>query len=445
MPQFGQLPPEMVCPPPGPRGRAFVETLASSECPALTTRRARRAEQSGAAADPIVWTRAQNCNVLDVDGNRYVDLSAGFGAAAVGHSHPRVSAAIAQQSETLLHALGDLHPSDVKVQLLDRISRLSPYDDARVILGLHGADAIEAALKTAMLYTGRPGVLAFSGGYHGLSHGPLALCGYNEAFREPFSPQLNPHVTFAAYPGMHESVDTALAEVQRALSDASTPVGAVVIEPLQGRGGVNLLPDGFLRALCDFCSRQGILLVADEIMTGLGRTGGMFECLQQGAVPDLICLGKALGGGLPTSACIGRHGVMAAWGDPDKEALHTATFLGNPLLASAAVASLDVLDDEGLVERAAAVGQRFMVQLRSALGDHSNVVNVRGRGLLVGVGLSRPMMALTLMQRLLERGYITVPAGGGADVLSLTPPLTIDERLLDGFVKVLSHTLAEFP
>jgi 4-aminobutyrate aminotransferase/(S)-3-amino-2-methylpropionate transaminase len=198
-----------------------------------------------------------------------------------------------------------------------------------------------------------------------------------------------------------------------------------------------------LRELSTLCAEHGALLIVDEIMTGLGRTGALFASVEAGCVPDLLCLGKALGGGLPTSACLGRAEVMAAWGTPDKEALHTATFLGNPLLSAAALAALDVMEAEDLALRAAMTGKRWLAMLRAALADHDMVREVRGAGLLLGVVLHRPGLSLKLVQLLLMRGYITVPAGAQADVLSLTPPLTITAELCDGFVEALVDVMKE--
>jgi 4-aminobutyrate aminotransferase-like enzyme len=175
--ELGSLLPAMRTPVPGARSAALVDALAAVESPSLTARRARRAETSGASWDPIVWASARGANVVDVDGNVLVDLASGFGVASIGHGHPRVVEAIAAQSLELVHGFGDVHPSAVKIALLEKLASIAPFPEARVILGAHGGDAIEAALKTAMLDTGRPGVLAFEGGYHGLSHGPLAICG----------------------------------------------------------------------------------------------------------------------------------------------------------------------------------------------------------------------------------------------------------------------------
>jgi 4-aminobutyrate aminotransferase/(S)-3-amino-2-methylpropionate transaminase len=443
--RFGQILPRVVAPLPGARAAALVDALARTECPALTARRARRAEASGASHDPIVWARARGANVEDVDGNIFVDLTAGFGAAAIGHAHPRVVEAVRAQSERLLHALGDVHPSDVKIALLSRLAGLAPFPEARVILGLSGADAVEAALKTAMLSTRRPGVLAFVGGYHGLSYGALAECGYSDAFREPFARQLGQHVTFAPYPAAGDpgSHPRALAAVAAAWDAATVPIGAVLFEPAQGRGGVVFPPRGFLAGLGELARERGALLIADEIFTGLGRCGAAWLSVSEGVVPDLVVTGKALGGGMPVSACIGRRDVMSAWGAPGGEAIHTSTFLGHPLACAAALAALEVMDNEQLAERAVRVGEPFRDRLRTKLMGHACVRGVRGMGLMLGVELDEGARALRLVRKLLERGYLVLPAGRDARVLSLTPPLSIDEELLEGFAVALDEALTQ--
>jgi 4-aminobutyrate aminotransferase/(S)-3-amino-2-methylpropionate transaminase len=433
-PDTGTAPPAMIAALPATKSGALVESLALSECPALTARRARREEQTGVPHDPIVWTRALGANVWDADGNRYVDLSAGFGAAAVGHNHPQVVAALAAQSGKLVHALGDMHPSDVKIALLQRLAALAPMPEARVMLGLSGSDAITAALKTALLATGKPGVLAFTGSYHGLDYGPLAACGFNDAFRMPFAAQLNPHVVFAPYGD--------LAAVERALKKA--PIGAVLVEPVLGRGGVVVPPNEFLRELPALCSKHGALLVLDAIMAGLGRNG-LWPCgVGEEVEADLVCLGKALGGGLPVSACLGSGEVMRAWSGAVSHTggipLHTGTFFGNPLACAAALAALSVMERESLTARAAVLGARFMQALRTRLG--ARVREVRGAGLLIGIDTGSAERGLTAGRRLLEAGYITVPAGDGS-VISLTPPLTIASALLEGFASACERVLNE--
>ena len=429
-------PPEIVAPLPAPKSAALIDALAQAECPALTARRARRAEVTGVPHDPIVWTRALGSNVWDADGNRYVDLSAGFGAAAVGHNHPEVLDAVRAQSERLVHALGDMHPSDTKIALLEKLRALAPFEDAKVMLGLSGSDAITAALKTALLATGKPGVLAFSGSYHGLDYAPLAACGFSDAFRAPFAAQLNPHVVFAEYG------DASAAE--RAFERAVTPIGAVLVEPVLGRGGVVVPPAAFLRGLAALCKKRGALLILDAIMAGLGRNG-VWSCGIEHDVPvDLVCLGKALGGGLPVSACLGSAEVMRAWGDAAHATsgvpLHTGTFFGNPLGCAAALAAIAVMERERLASRASETGARFVQRLRLRLG--TRVREVRGAGLMIGIDAGAPERGLTAGRKLLEAGYITVPAGDGS-VISLTPPLTLEGGLIDGFVDACDAVLSE--
>lgn len=431
---FGALPPRILTAVPGPRSLEWVEHLARTECPSLTMRRARRAEKSGASTDPIVYAEARGANVRDVDGNLFVDLCAGFSVAAVGHAHPRVTAAVQAQVERLPHALGDVFPSEPKLALLDRLVEQVGFD-ARVILGLNGADAIAAALKTAVLATSRPGVLAFTPGYHGLMYGPLAVSGYNDGFRAPFAPQLNPHVRFAPYPKGE------LAPTLAALDAAwDGSIGAVMVEPALGRGGLHFPPDGFLGALRERCTERGALLVVDEIFTGFGRTGAPWACPPD-VEPDVVCAGKALGGGLPISACIGRAEVMRAWGDPDQVPIHTATFAGHPLGCAAALASLDVIEEEDLAARAAEVGARWRASLEARLGGLDVVREVRGRGLMIGVELEGPERALKAVSDMLARGWILLSAGPTGAVLQLTPPLTVEEVLLDSSVEALAEVL----
>lgn len=406
----------MLALPPAKRSQSFVDILAATECPAFTARRARRAERSGAPQDPIVWKRAQGANVIDADGNRYVDFTAGFGVAAIGHQHPRWVEAVQDQSALLSHALGDLHPSDQKIALLDKLQRLAPWPGARCILGLNGSDAVESALKTAALATGKHSVLAFEGGYHGLAHGPLAACGYREAFRTPFAPQLNPQVVFSPW-----------GEVP----DPFPEVGAVLVEAIQGRGGVRLPPDGFLQALGEAAHKAGAVVIADEIFTGLARTGERWPHQALGLDADVVCIGKALGGGMPMSATLGKEHIMAAWGDSDGEAIHTGTFYGHPLASRAALETLAIIEDEALIERAQHLGDALRGQLEAAGFE------VRGRGAMLGVLFDEPVLGLC--QRLLTEGYVALPAGADAKVLQLVPPLTMDTELLPGFVQTLSR------
>jgi 4-aminobutyrate aminotransferase/(S)-3-amino-2-methylpropionate transaminase len=390
----------------------------------------------------IVYATATGANVTDVDGNRYVDLAAGFGAELIGHGHPAVRRALALQSERLLHALGDVHPSDAKIALCEQLAALHPEPDAQVLVGQSGSDAVSAALKTAVLKTNKTGVIAFAGAYHGLGYGPLSTCGLRPSYREPFAAQLNPRVSFVAYPDALERGGAVIDEVSRVLAAEENDVGAILIEPVLGRGGVVVPPAGFLAELGRLAHEHGALLIADEIWTGLGRSGAWLRSVAEGARPDLICLGKGLGGGLPLSAVVGRRSVMAAWRRAE-EVVETSTFAGAPPACAAALATLDALRREKLVERSARLGAAWREELAAALVGVERV-DVRGLGLMIGIDLgAHSGAAIAAVRSLLERGYIASTGGGAREVVVLTPPLTITERQLAAATGALVEAVRE--
>lgn len=442
----GQDEPFLRARPPGAQSRSWLLRAKQSAAPMgpLPSPSGRRgAIVADVSGSTIVYATAKGSNVVDVDGNRYVDLAGGFGAMLVGHSHPNVLRVLELQSRRLLQALGDVYPSDAKIALCDRLAELFPGGDARVILGQSGSDAVSAALKTAVLFSSKPAVIAFEGAYHGLSYGPLAACGLRKSYREPFSAQLNPHVRFVDYPRDERSAELALERVRFELGRGD--VGAVLVEPILGRGGCVVPPDDFVQELMRLSRAAGALTIADEIWTGLGRTGRMFASADEERCPDLICLGKGMGGGLPISACVGRAEVMAAW-RRDAEVVHTSTFAGAPLACATALATLDLLLRGGLVERAADVGPRFLEKLRYELDAFSDTLEIRGRGLMIGIDLGeRPGGAAALQRALLERGYLVSTGGGRREVVVLTPALDIREELLHGFAPVLSQAMLSLP
>jgi 4-aminobutyrate aminotransferase/(S)-3-amino-2-methylpropionate transaminase len=419
------LPPLLVTEVPGPRSRAWAERLARVESRNVTA----------LAPDvPIFWERAAGSNVWDADGNRFVDLGAGFGVANAGHAHPRVVAALRDQSERLLHAMGDLHPATVKVELLEALVRRFPGGaPARAVLGSSGSDAVECALKTAQLATGRAGVVAFEGAYHGLGYGALDTT-WRALFRQPFAARLPGATVFARFGDA--------ADARRAARESRTPIGAVLVEPIQGRGGERIPPDGFLRELRALCDAEGWLLIADEVYTGFGRTGRWFACEHEGVVPDLLCVGKGLASGMPISACIGTEAVMRAWPDPAGEAMHTQTFLGHPPGCAAALASMAVLEDEKLVARAAELGAIALAELRRRLAGRAHLRDVRGRGLLLAVECDTGETALRACGEALRRGVIVVPSGDRGEVVAITPPLSIERDLLLLALGLLAESLA---
>lgn len=435
----GQEPPCLLTRPPGPESRSRAVRHAHVAAPMGPSAPAREGSTATKPAFPVVLAHGAGSNVSDVDGNRYVDLAGGFGSLLIGHGHPSVLRMIQFQSQRLLQALGDVYPSEPKIALMEQLTELYPQP-AQVLLGQSGSDAVSAALKTAVLHTGRPGVLAFSGAYHGLGYGPLAACGLRPSYREPFARQLNGHVRFLTYPGSSATLAAVLAATSHELAQGA--VGAVLVEPVLGRGGVLVPPAEFLPELGRLCSLHGALLIADEVWTGLGRAGSMLSSTA-GCTPDLICLGKGLGGGLPISALMGRREVMQSWRQP-AEVVHTATFAGAPLACASALATLDVLRRERLPERAQELGDRFRQAVSAALSAHPLAPSVGGAGLMLGIELAaRPGAGAALAQRLLERGYITSTGGGEREVLVLTPPLNIAEELLFAFVPALCEALDE--
>ncbi|MCA9632197.1 MAG: aspartate aminotransferase family protein [Myxococcales bacterium] len=424
--------------PPGPQSRTWL--LRNSVNVAPMGPRQSLSPRGKEKPAGIVYSTAKGSNVLDVDGNRYVDLAAGFGALLLGHAHPRILKVLELQAERLMQALGDVYTSEPRIALCERLARLYP-ERAQVILGQSGADAVSAALKTAVLATGKSGVVAFEGSYHGLSYGPLAATSLRESYRQPFAEQLNPAVRFVPYPASVGLLDLALERVRFELVRGD--VGAVLVEPILGRGGVIVPPQGFLEELKELTQQHGALLIADEIWTALGRAGDMLVSVARGVTPDLICLGKGLGGGLPISACIGSVETMAAW-RREHEVVHTATFAGAPLACATAIATLDVLRRDRLVERAHEVGQAFGARLRAAVEGAAPDCTVRGQGLMWGVELPQRGnggAAVRLMRALLEAGYIVSTGGGTRDVMVLTPSLVIGENQLEAFVAELPLAL----
>jgi 4-aminobutyrate aminotransferase/(S)-3-amino-2-methylpropionate transaminase len=452
---FGQQLPEIHTPPPGPRSRALAAELREYESPNVTY-----------LADdfPVFWAEARGANVRDVDGNVYVDLTAAFAVASAGHAHPRIVGAIREQSGRLLHGMGDVHPPEVKTHLLRRLAEVAPGGLRRTVLASSGAEAVEVALKTAAIATGKPRVLAFHGGYHGLTYAALSVSG-REDFRAPFAAQLPHTAVFAPYPYPYrspfgrdpEEVGRATLRYVEHLLDtpgsAAEGIGAILVEPVQGRGGDVVPPDAFLPGLRRICDERGLLLVLDEVYTGFGRTGRWFACEHWGVVPDLLVVGKALTGGLPFAACIGTDRVMEQWPRSRGEAIHTSTFLGNPVGCAAALAALSVLEEERLVERSAELGGRIRARLEETLRDHPRVGEVRGMGMMIGVELVRdresrapaPELAGRVVVEALRRGILLLGGGIHGNVLSLSPPFVITEAQVDAALRTLEEIVRGLP
>jgi 4-aminobutyrate aminotransferase/(S)-3-amino-2-methylpropionate transaminase len=432
--------PRVLVPPPGPRSRELAARLAAVECPAFDARREARAALSRTDQSPIVYERASGVIVVDVDGNELVDLVMGFGALILGHRPEVVTRAVIAQQDELWLALGDVYPSPPKIELCERLAALLPEPGARVLLGTTGADAVTAAMKSAVLATGKARVIAFEGAYHGLSHAPLAACGLAPAFREPFRAQLGAYVDFVPYPHDEASLEACMGRVVALAPDA----GAILVEPILGRGGCIVPPADFLPRLRRTCDASGALLIADEVWTGMGRSGAMLASLDAGVLADLVCVGKGLGGGAPISACIGRAHVMEAWGRHGGTAIHTGTHVGAPPAAAAACAVLDYLAANGLPAKAAASGAELRAVLARATEGLG--LSVRGRGLMIGLEVrGGPSRALGLVRALLARGWLVLTGGRGGETITLTPALTMDARLYDLFARALVDAATEVP
>ncbi|MBV8201581.1 MAG: aspartate aminotransferase family protein [Acidobacteria bacterium] len=430
--RIGDRLPRIVHSPPGPRSRALALELARLEAPGVNT-----IDEAPAAAPPILWETARGANVHDVDGNRYVDLTSGFGVAAVGHRHPRVVAAIRRQAGRLLHGLGDVHAHPLRVELAARLAGVAPVDEPQVFFAASGAEAVEIALQTALASTGRPGIVAFDPSYHGLTLGALAVTS-RSAFRAPFAPYVHPHARRLPF----GCATAALAAALDASSESGQP-GAVLVEPIVGREGVLPPPAGWLAAVAALCRQAGALLVVDEIFTGFGRTGRLFAVEAEGIRPDLLCCGKALGGGLPIAAVLARRPLFRVWSTPG-EALRTSTFLANPVACAAALAVLDVLEWERLPARAAQLGARLAARLEGWPGRFPAVAAVRGRGLLWGIELRSRQAAAAWVAGARRRGVLILAGGPEGKVAQLVPPLTIAEPQLAGALDLLEEALAEW-
>ncbi|HEY2084129.1 MAG TPA: aspartate aminotransferase family protein [Verrucomicrobiae bacterium] len=427
---------------------------------------------------PIVWERAKGVHVWDADGKKYLDLTAAFGVAAAGHANPRVVKAGQEQMEKLTHAMGDVHPHARKAELARELSRITferwsaefgralenskpetrnpKLQTGKTIFCNSGFEAVEVALKTAMLTAGKYGVIAFQGGYHGLGYGTLNVT-HRDFFRGQFRLQLKEFGHFVQFPT--KASDLPVVETLMRRHFQRGWVGAVLVEPVQARGGINVPPPEFLPLLRRLCDEHKALLVADEIYTGFGRTGKWFACEHSGVVPDIICLGKALTGGFPLSACVGRADVMdAAWPASRGEAIHTSTFLGNPVGCAMALAQINEIDEGKLPERAAKLGEFLMSELSKlhppslgsgATSSPKSNVTARGLGLMAGLdfrlanGAPDGATAMRVIKAMLRLGFILLPEGEHGNVVSFTPPLTISKAQLAETIAALAKVLNE--
>lgn len=388
---------------------------------------------------PVFWERAEGANVWDADGNRLLDMTSGFGVAGIGYGF--TGEALRKQSVALMHAMGDVHPARVKVELCEALSEITfeswGAGKGKCLFGNSGFEAVEAAMKTAVLATGRGGILSFEGGYHGLGYGALLGQGIHW-FREPFEGQLAKVTRRLRFPRTEEEMAVFKGELWKT---DGVEIGAVLVEPIQGRGGIVVPPIGFLTELRKWCESTGALLIFDEIYTGFLRTGKMFACEREGVVPDLICLGKALAGGFPISVCVGKAEVMDAWPATHGEALHTSTFLGNPMGCAMAIEAIRRYREPETQAMVAAASEHLAAALHT-LTDLPSVKTIRGEGLMMGVETDSPARALDAVKGLLQDGILALPDGPDGDVVAFTPPFCVSPEEIDFAVGKLRGRLS---
>jgi len=435
--------PRIVTPYPGPRARAVIERMRAVEGAGPRT---------GGPDAPLVVDSALGSILTDPDGNTFVDMGASFAASTIGHSHPAVVAAIRDQAGRAAH-VSSAAISEVRVAFEEALLGIAPAGLDRVLLGLTGSDANDTALKLARTATARREVIAFSGGYFGRGSGVIGLAG-KAAVRTAVGRDTDAHFLPYPYPyrwplGPGEAAgEAALALVRHALEDPASgygPVAAIVVEPVQGNGGVVIPPAGFLTGLRELCDRHGVVLVFDEIQSGFGRTGRVWAAEHWGVVPDLMTVGKGVGGGQAVSAVVGRASLMSHW----TPGSHTTTFMGNAVNLAAGRAAIGVLRDEGLADRSAALGTRVLESVSTALAVEQHVGEVRGLGLFIGIEIVSDRdtrapdatRAAAIRRTAFERGVLLGGGGHHENVIKLCPPLTIDENLLDATVELTIDTI----
>jgi len=409
--------PDLVTEIPGPRSLALAQKLRKYESQNVTY-----------TADdwPVFWERARGTNVWDADGNRFVDLTSAFGVAGLGHTHEPLTEVIDEQSDKLIHGMGDVHPTELKVDVCKLLSEMTferwGMGIGKSVLSNSGSEAVESALKTAFIATKKPGVICFTNGYHGLGYGALLGGGF-EKFRQPFEPQLAEVRAELCFPRGDEDLKQLKDQLNTLEVDH---FGALLVEPVQGRGGKVVPPSGFLKLLREWCDAHDVVLIFDEIYSGFNRTGKLFACEWEGVYPDVICLGKALSGGYPISACIGKKSVMDQWPVSTGEALHTSTFLGNPLGCAMAVKALNIHKQSHLANDVLKQGEELMAMLSEL--DFPLIYEVRGRGMMIGVelrnsdGSAAGEQAGEILGQMLTKGIIMLADGPEGNILAFTPP-----------------------
>ena len=423
---------------PGPGSREILDRLAASVARPLQV------------AFPIAAAEARGSTLTDVDGNVFLDFTGGVGCLNVGHSHPDVVAAAQEQLERFAHTDFTIVPYDVYVTLAERLLAHAPFrGPAKAAFFNSGAEAVENAVKFARAATGRSAIVAFDGAFHGRTMLALALTSKTHPYKAGLGP-FAPEVYRVPYPNAYRgpSADEALAALRRALATqvAAEDVAAIVVEPVQGEGGFVPAPPGFLRGLRTLCDEHGIVLVCDEVQTGFARTGRFFAVEHSGVEPDLITVAKSIAGGLPLSGVLGKAAVMDAPGD----GAVGGTFVGNPVAQAAALAVLDVIEGERLVERSAAIGETIRARMEEWQSRWPRIGDVRGLGAMLAIELVEdaatkepaPGLAAEVIRAAFERGLLLLKAGVGLNCIRVLVPLVISDGELEEALSVWEEALA---
>ena len=432
--------PRIVVAPPGPKARAIVDQDATWT------------STSYIKEYPLVVARGQGVMVEDVDGNRFLDFMAGIAVASTGYGHPKVVAAIKDAAEKFLHICGSDFYYEGMAALCERLAWLAPgQSKKRVFLTNSGTEAVDGAIKLARHSTRRAGIIAFKGAFHGRTYGGMSLTSRSVRQRAGFGPMI-PEVYHVPYAYEYRcdyrrdcSCDfTCVRAIENDLFArhvAPSDVAAIFIEPVQGEGGYVVPPPGYLRELRALCDRHGILLVLDEIQSGVGRTGKMFACEHDGIEPDILLTAKGLGSGMPIGAIIAKESIMR-W----ETGAHGSTFGGNPVCCAAALATLDLVEN-GLMANAKRMGERLITGVRHLAGKHTCIGDVRGLGLMIGVEFVKdrvtrepaPELVENLVQEAFRRGLLLL--GCGKSSLRLAPPLVIDDVDVDTGLRMLDECI----
>ena len=361
---------------------------------------------------PITVERGEGAHVWDVNGKEYIDCMGGYGVALVGHKNQRVNNAITQQINKIITVHSSLY-NKTREEFLKTLIGLAPEGLTQVHLNNSGAEAVETAMKFARKFTGKKGMVAMKGSYHGKSFGALSLT-FNPKYRKPFEPLVQ-KVSFASF-GDIESLNQAVDE----------DTACVILEPIQGESGIVVAPDGFLQKVRELCDRKGIVLIFDEIQAGLGRTGKLWACSHWNTAPDILCLAKGIAGGVPMGATLVKPEILASMSRGE----HSSTFGGNPISCAAGTAALKALTEDGLIENSEAMGKIFREGLEDLKKRHSIIREIRGKGLMIGVEIKFEIR--DILAALMEHGVLMLYSG--RNILRILPPLVISR---EDIVKVL--------